>query len=76
LGQYIGPIFKGQEIQRQNRAQLTLPNTVFLFGGVFHHVILCRSTTFQKPALFPFSGKEASNLLGYPQSLDTIQIVT
>jgi len=32
LRRTIGPIFKGQEIKREDRARLKLTHTVFLFG--------------------------------------------
>ena len=58
LGQPIGPNFKGQEIQKKERS-MTEDNWQYLFCVHFvHHLFPKRSTRFQKPVLFPFSGEK------------------
>jgi len=47
--------------KRENRAQLKLTDSL-LFLDFIHHLIFL-SATFQKPALFLSSGKEAPNLV-------------
>jgi hypothetical protein len=80
LEQPIEPSFKGQEIQER-----TVHEGSYLaqssFFGTSPSSNLLKCTTFWKAAVFPFSGKEASNLveplkLSYSQLLGTTETVT
>jgi hypothetical protein len=52
---------------KERTAQLKFTHTIFFFffggGGVFVKHLLVERSTFQKPALFLFSNKEAPNLV-------------
>jgi len=56
LGDRLGPIFKGQEIQKreQNTKEVNSHSLLFLRLSL---------VIFQKPAVIPFIGKEAPNFL-------------
>jgi hypothetical protein len=60
----FAPSSKVKKCKREKTAWLRLNDTIFLWDSIYH-IIFERSMTFWKPTLFPFSGKEAPNLM-YP----------
>jgi hypothetical protein len=45
-----------KKFKRESTAQLKLTDTIFFFVLDFvHHLVFLRSTTFWKPAMFPFN---------------------
>lgn len=65
LEQPISPSSRAMKSRTENRAQLNLTDTISCFCSFVHCLIFQRSTMFQKPSLFPFSGKEAPNLMDH-----------
>ena len=62
LGHPIGPIFKGQVIEKREQSPPEVNWHSLLFWGFVHHLISLRFTMFQKLALL-FLEKEAPNLV-------------
>jgi hypothetical protein len=63
LGQPISPSSSVKKSRTENRAQLYLTDMISCFWNFVQCLIFQRSTMFQKPSVFPFSDKEAPNLM-------------
>jgi len=59
----LAPAFEGWDIQKREQSTMQYNWHTLLFWDFIRHVISWRSTTFWKPDLFPFSGKEAPNMV-------------